>query len=99
MSADVTAKACANQFPDIWHESGNELFCTACNVVVKHKQKSATDTLFYIKTWRMAEILGRHDNDCDGGYFIQIYCLIYCVERHNVTLNKHGLCYYIVSIV
>uniref|UniRef100_A0A9J8AJF7 CGG triplet repeat-binding protein 1 n=1 Tax=Cyprinus carpio carpio TaxID=630221 RepID=A0A9J8AJF7_CYPCA len=34
------------EYPGILHESGGELFCTACNIVVEHKRKSSIDKHF-----------------------------------------------------
>ena len=42
----ITAKDREKQYLGILHESGGNLFCTACNIVVEHKHKSSIDKHF-----------------------------------------------------
>uniref|UniRef100_A0A673CCE3 CGG triplet repeat-binding protein 1 n=1 Tax=Sphaeramia orbicularis TaxID=375764 RepID=A0A673CCE3_9TELE len=46
LPSKITTKVRASQFPDVLHESGGKLFCTHCNIVVEHKQKSSLDKHF-----------------------------------------------------
>ena len=46
LPAKITAKDREKQYICILHESGGELFCTACDIVVEHKHKSSIDKRF-----------------------------------------------------
>ncbi|XP_042339831.1 uncharacterized protein si:dkey-75a21.2 isoform X2 [Plectropomus leopardus] len=46
LATKITPTERARQFPDVLHESGGKLLCTACNVVVEHKRKSSIDKHF-----------------------------------------------------
>uniref|UniRef100_A0A3Q3F0J1 Uncharacterized protein n=1 Tax=Kryptolebias marmoratus TaxID=37003 RepID=A0A3Q3F0J1_KRYMA len=42
----ISSKGRAKQFPSQLHESGGELFCTSCNLILEHKRKSTIEKHF-----------------------------------------------------